>query len=393
MKLFKKNNILLIYFLYLIVGIIIYSILQANEFPQKYVFTEWLINYEGGFVRRGLLGEIVFKISNILNIDIRFLIIFFQIIAYLIYFALFYLQFSKINQNFFWLLIIFSPILFAYPLIELMILGRKDIFVITLFLIFSIINYKNLNNLYFCFIFFFGVSTFIHEITFFYIFHYLLVVYIYNKLIFKNEIKKIHIFGLFIFLLFLLYPNWYLHRFVQIEDIVNSYDYNNITIYSGAISHLKPSFDTVLHGTLSQIKFINLIKYFGIFILNSFPFLFFIKFKNIKYFSTINIFLLFFVLSLPIYALVLDWGRVIYINYNFFIILILFYFKLNLVDLRYLDKRLKKLNLKLKIVIFIFVCLLFSPDILGINPIEYFPLLNQILRFSGGIFEKINEVF
>ena len=65
MKLFKKNNILLIYFLYLIVGIIIYSILQANEFPQKYVFTEWLINYEGGFVRRGLLGEIVFKISKI----------------------------------------------------------------------------------------------------------------------------------------------------------------------------------------------------------------------------------------------------------------------------------------------------------------------------------------
>ena len=44
MKILKKDNILLIYFLYLIVGIFVYSILQGNEFPQKYVFTEWLIN-------------------------------------------------------------------------------------------------------------------------------------------------------------------------------------------------------------------------------------------------------------------------------------------------------------------------------------------------------------
>ena len=40
MNLFKKK-ILFFYFIYLILGIYVYSLLQINEFPQKYVFTEW----------------------------------------------------------------------------------------------------------------------------------------------------------------------------------------------------------------------------------------------------------------------------------------------------------------------------------------------------------------
>ena len=153
-------------------------------------FTEWLINYEGGYVNRGLLGQIVFYVSNIFNINLKFVIFFFQASIYTIYFILFYLTLSKIKTNFFWILIIFSPILFSYPLIELMVLGRKDTFVITIFLVFSIINYKNLINLFFYFIIFFGISCFIHEITIFYIFHYLLIIYLYMKLKFHIEIKK-----------------------------------------------------------------------------------------------------------------------------------------------------------------------------------------------------------
>ena len=62
---FKKNKIITIYFLYLFVGILIYLILQINEFPRRYVFTDWLINYEGGYIRRGLLGQIIYEISKL----------------------------------------------------------------------------------------------------------------------------------------------------------------------------------------------------------------------------------------------------------------------------------------------------------------------------------------
>ena len=120
------------------------------------------------------------------------------------------------------------------------------------------------------------------------------------------------------------------------------------------------------------------------------------KFRNIeslKYFSAKNIFLIFFILSLPVYGLVYDWGRVIHINYNFFVILLLFYFKLNLIDLNYLNTKLKKINHKSKISILIFICFIFSPDILSINPLEYFPLPSQFVRFSGGIIEKTIELY
>ena len=124
MKFLNYKNILIIYFLYLIIGLCIYSTLQISEFPEKYVFTEWLINYEGGYVRRGLLGQLVFDISEILEINIKYLILIFQVVSYFIYFTIFYFIFSKIEINFFWLLIIFSPILFVYPLVELMVFAK-----------------------------------------------------------------------------------------------------------------------------------------------------------------------------------------------------------------------------------------------------------------------------
>ena len=396
MKLLRKENILLFYFTYLIICTYIYLLLQVNEFPQKYVFTEWLINYEGGYVNRGFLGQVTFYISNIFKIDLKFIILFFQILIYTIYFIFFYLLFSKIKTNFFWILIIFSPILFSYPLIELMVLGRKDTFVITIFLVFSMINYKSLKSLFFCFIIFFTISTFIHEITIFYIFHYLLIIYLHTKLNLIIKIKKIDLLALMIFISFLLYLNLYLDNFVNVENIVNSYNYEIITVDSGAFSHLKPTLDTVLLGTLAHIKLINVAKYLLIILLNLIPFLYFIKFKKIrdlKYLSTKNIFIIYFILSIPVYGLVLDWGRVIYINYNFFIILLLFFFKLNLIDLENVDKKIKNLNFLSKSLFLMVVCFMISPDIMSINKLEYFPLPSQALRFFGGIFERIIELY
>ena len=232
MKLIRKDNIIFIYFIYLLIGTYTYLILQVNEFPQKYVFTEWLINYEGGYVNRGLLGQIVFYVSNIFNINLKFVIFFFQASIYTIYFILFYLTLSKIKTNFFWILIIFSPILFSYPLIELMVLGRKDTFVITIFLVFSIINYKNLINLFFYFIIFFGISCFIHEITIFYIFHYLLIIYLYMKLKFHIQIKKNHILGLLTFISEIGYEIYFDTGSGRMDDRMDSTKYNFISIPS-----------------------------------------------------------------------------------------------------------------------------------------------------------------
>ena len=42
--------------------------------------SEWVINYGGGFVRRGLIGEFIFQISSISNVNLRDCFLIFQIL-------------------------------------------------------------------------------------------------------------------------------------------------------------------------------------------------------------------------------------------------------------------------------------------------------------------------
>jgi hypothetical protein len=379
----KNNKILLTYFLYLILGFVFFLTFHLNEFPIKYTFTDWLINYEGGFVRRGLLGQIVFELSKLLNIQIKFLILIFQISIYLIYFLLFFLLLSKRETNFFWLLIIFSPISFLYPMAELEALGRKDIFVITSFLIFSIINYRSLSSLLFSFIFIFTLSCLIHEITFFYIFHYLFVFYVKNKIFINQKLNIKHYLVSFLSLGVLLYLNLYLHNFVVIEDIVNSYNYENLTALSGSFSHISPTIDSVFFKTFGNINIVTIARYGFLILISTTPLIYFIKIKSDyenKYFSFQNIFISNILLSIPLYLLIFDWGRVIYINYNFFIIIIIFIFNSNLINTKYLQKKIEVISKPIKILFFIFICLSFSPKLLITDDLGSKPLYKSATK-------------
>ena len=387
---FSNNKILLTYFLYLALGFILFLTLHINEFPTKYIFTDWLINYEGGFVRRGLIGQVIFELSKFLNFQIKFVMLFFQITIYSIYFLLFYLLLSKRKTNFFWLIIIFSPISFLYPMAELEALGRKDIFVITFFLIFSMINYKKLNTLVFSFILLFSLSCLIHEITIFYIFHYLFVFYIKNKFFINQKIDKQHYLIFFLFFGILLYLNLYLHNFVIIGDIVNSYNYEDFTSLSGSFSHISPSIDSVFLNTFNNINAAPVVRYVFLILINTIPFLFFVKIKNEyenKYFNSQNIFFTVILLSIPLYLLILDWGRVIYINHNFFIIIIILIFNLDLVNENYLQTKLKTLSKGMKIFSFIIICLSFSPKLLITDDLGSIPLYKSVTK----IFKIINN--
>jgi hypothetical protein len=379
----NNNKILSTYFLYLILGSVFYLTFHIGEFPNKYTYTDWLINYEGGFVRRGLLGQIIFELSKFLNMKLQFILLFTQIAIYFTYFFLFYLLFLKRKINFFWILIIFSPILLLYPLTELEALGRKDIFVISFFLIFSMINYKTLNRLIASFILLFGLSCLIHEITIFYIFHYLFVLHLKNKFFNNQKIAKKHYLIFFVFLGVLLYLNLFLHNFVIIENIVNSYNYDDFTSESGSFSHISPSIDSVFLKTFNNISIVTVVRYGFIFLINTAPLVYFVKLKDEhtnKYFKFNNIFFIILLLSIPLYLLIFDWGRIIYINHNFFIIIVILIFNMNLIDEKYFQKKLDNLNKIFKIFFFIIICLSFSPKILITDDLASFPLYRSVTK-------------
>ena len=109
-----------------------YFYLNLNSFlnSSSYAFNELLINYQAGFIRRGLLGEIFWHLNNIFLIKP---LIFFSYLFLILYFAQIYLfvKIFKIYKNFYiiFLIIILSPALILFPIYESNLYFIKDIFI------------------------------------------------------------------------------------------------------------------------------------------------------------------------------------------------------------------------------------------------------------------------
>jgi len=63
-RLFRIDALLNIYFIILIIGIIVQFIEQIRygDHQVAWNLSEWLVNYQGGFVRRGLRGEVIYQL-------------------------------------------------------------------------------------------------------------------------------------------------------------------------------------------------------------------------------------------------------------------------------------------------------------------------------------------
>ena len=75
-----------------------------------------------------------------------------------------------------------------------------------------------------------------------------------------------------------------------------------------------------------------------------------------------------------------DWGRVIYINYNYLVVILILLFSFKVIDENYLDYKIKNLKKRLKIPLFIFICLLFSPKILATDDLASLPLYKSVIK-------------
>jgi hypothetical protein len=381
-KILRIRNLILI----LPILFFFYLFLQTNFFPYQYVYTEWLISYEGGFVKRGLGGQIILEITKIFKLKLEYATLIIQTLGYFLYFFLFYQFIKKIKINFFWYLIIFTPLLLVYPLVVLEALGRKDIFIITFFLIFTFLKQKSKHEIIYSFYIIFFISTLIHEITIFYIFHYLLVIFLKINFL-KEKINIKNIFHILIFLFFLIFINIHLSKFADLDKMVSTYaEYNiEITTQSGAISWLKLSFVSIMQGTLNAITLKSIFKYLIIYFLAFFPFIFFLKTKknfnrylNIKFITFIS-----FLLLIPMHLLIYDWGRVAYISINFFTIIIILMFQNKMIDENFLNNKINILSLKRKIIFLILLCFIICPKLLvtdNLVKVPYIKIISKTLK-------------
>ena len=106
-----------------------------HEVENDSSISEWLINYQGGFTRRGLGGELGVALANLLDISLRRSIFLIQITIHSSYLALIYFYFKKLKFNIIQLFALYVPIFLLYPIAELEVLGRKEMLLFLFFLV------------------------------------------------------------------------------------------------------------------------------------------------------------------------------------------------------------------------------------------------------------------
>jgi hypothetical protein len=165
------------------------SISYHEILGDKWAYSNLLINYSAGFVRRGLLGEMFINVNNFFNISALsfFTTIFF--IAYFLQIFLFYKILQKYkNYKLILTIIILSPVLLLFYIYELNVFLSKDIFInlsilFHAYIINKKINIKAYNKVLYFIIFPILILNMInHENQIFFIpFHFLLTLYFFSN--------------------------------------------------------------------------------------------------------------------------------------------------------------------------------------------------------------------
>ena len=315
----NSNKYFKLYILILFIFSIFYLYGKYNVGNDSTV-SEWLINYEGGFTKRGLIGQIAINISELFNFSLRQSIFYFQIFSIGIYYLLLISFFKSVKFNKIILLSIFTPIFLLYPVAEIEVLGRKEIIIFSFYLIYlTLQNFKQKN--YFR-IFLLPLLMLIWEPVIFFFIFWLIVDYIEG--VFEKDFKSI------IKYLFTFVPAILIGVYIALNPISEA-DHKNMAIFlkenfnencymSCALLLSKSSIYDQFQANFNLFNFEIFFRYFLIILIGFGPLFIMIKFSQ---FRRLNNKMLLFLIVPPILILFMmmsDWGRIVNIFYTFSII-------------------------------------------------------------------------
>ena len=395
-----KNNInfnnFFFYYLVLICFSSIFFMSKTYQLDVNNSMSEWLINYQGGFGRRGLLGELFTQLSLIFDYPIRKLILYFLYVIFISYYLLIYIFFRNIKTNYIIIISLLSPLFILSPLAELESLGRKDILIPLFFLFYcNLYNRLNLFGLSLILLLFYTILLLTHEVSIFYLpFFYLLLTFKIEKLTIYKIITLIFIALIFFFIIYILSNSAHSPEAIKImcermKNILNDKCGMGAYVLNRSLKHNI--------AELGGLNYIHLIRNFSIFILGYSALIILIqssKFnesKNNILNKFFNLKLLIFLTFLPTlipFTIAVDWGRWFNLSYT---MLILFYFfcikneKIFLNEnskiINYLTKRFLKNKTNFFIIVFI-LCFTWSPKAVyheDIGSIPIYRMLNKII--------------
>ena len=343
--------------------------------------SEWIINYQGGLTRRGFLGEICFQIASYFKLELRFVIFIFQSTFYIFLLILNYFFFKDIKHNILTVLAVFTPLFILYPVAEIEVLARKEIFLYIYFLgiLFICDHKKDYNKFLNSYIFFITpiICLIYEQVALFFPF-------VVACVIFHKKIKTIKSFfkicllffpALMVVIYFFVFPLSMENHEVMKQSLLIKFGENCYMSCELLRTNDLHKINYILSTYYGNIPFNEIIswifRYFIIFLIGFFPLLFLSSYSKIKvdnFFSTlkiINILTLMVFLYLPIIILFIvgsDWGRWIGMLISFSTYFYFFLYKNNHIDVDFvsMSKKLLFFKYKKKLVVIIFIIFAFG---------------------------------
>lgn len=359
--------------------------------------SEMLINYSGGFTRRGLPGHFFILVSEFFNVKLRVVIFFFQSLIQIIYFYLIYIFIKDLKLDRLLAIIIFLPIFLSYTIYEIESLGRKDVIIFAyytlLLILFEKFNNSNAVNYFTFFTLPFLCLIWEPVILFF--------PFIFFILFLKNKPKTIRQF-LKIFLFF--FPSFIVLILIFAFPLTSNQHYNMCEILrvnfgekcymSAALLLDQGIYFSTFDFVHKKANLYNYFRYFFIFLISFFPLYYYAyNIKISKKFFFIpnffrNLFIIFIFFNLPVLLLFIfayDWGRWIVFIYTFSALTLFFLIKND--ELRTISKDninksfIFKINKSYYVAIFLFASFFWNVKTVITDHVGSFPAYRVILKF------------
>jgi len=382
----KKFNFYLINYLIILLLFSIFFLYQKHNVANDSTISEWLINYEGGFTKRGLIGQMSIYFSNLFSTNLRDIILSFQIILVGTYFVLLFKFLKNLYYNKIFILALFSPIFILYPVAEIEVLARKEIFIFIYFLLYTFIPIEKKISKFLFKLIIFPITILIWEPIIFFVLFFLFLDLIENKIL---KINKIFFFQIFSYL-----PGIVLAIYIAINPIsIEGHDlmveslkenFNEACYMSCDLLRRKASIYEQFQGNFGKYSLEVFIRYFLIIFIGFGPLFILLSNSKLKhqilFFKNFNNLLWpFLILLSPVillFAMGYDWGRWVNISYFFSIITLVFIYKNNLINLseKFLEKKIfKKINKKIFILTLIIFCFCWNPKTVITGDVASFP--------------------
>ena len=394
----KEYKLIFSIYLSILFVFIVFFLSAVHNSPVNNSMHEWVINYQGGFTRRGFLGEIVFQITQLFNFQLKKGFLILQILLYAGYFYSIYVFFKKIKFNYFFALAIFSPLFFVFSLAELEALGRKDILMflvfINNFLIYS--KFKNINFNYIYFIITFPIVFLTHEIY--------LTYTVYILAFFLIVEKKLNLIFLIKFIITILIIIFFIDLILSNNFSKKEVDLlcENLKIKSNIECGLAPtSMSASLADYQGEVGWqtTHIVRYILIFLFGFTGLLIILIFSKInlektnKFISLFNLKAGFIILMIPSilpFIAAVDSGRYMSMAYTFPCIFYFGLLKSDVINFNYekanyfIENSILKLN-KYKFIILFLLCFSWTPKAVYHEDIGSFPLYRTLVKTTNFI--------